>query len=1217
MRQLVQQEQLRAFMAWLPSELHNAPGMNWSLLPPDVMRYCLQSMGKGPDTLYLAMAVAAAYGAISPNSLLQLLRNLHALLNALRAVCGMEDISDLHRVELWNEFAARTQPTKTRSQQLSAYSAMSAKHYPRYLAELQSQDASVMQRYRLPPLPVGFLSSEGRAYELNTRSRDRQQVIRETLLPLVPALCELVVLRKRAMRQVLDAFHRAQQQVELGASLPLAFALNVRYPSLAPWDETWKLQQQDCPLHFWLWDRRSWVLGHQERYSQNFVKKVREAKGPYAPEQEQYFVEFDGQASELLWFGDLVEHRLLQHLSATQEGDPTLSTRLELARALGCSHGCSTGIGGLLQPDTKWLAFHARAGDLLFDPEALFRGVLYSAALGTLALISGATTGELLHISADRWVNEPEGTFQRLIPERAQAGEELLLEISPQAMTLLQEIEHGLVKAHGEVPIVAVSRQVARFDLLRPERYVFQWREHMLSRRDTEVLVLLLLHKVDVKSVDGMPIPLTLDHLCLGGNVPLEARARALKKGLGFNQTILPHLSRQTLDAYCRALYAYFDYAGSVEGALQPLTLARWMAQMLNQGYERETVNRLVSIVQHLFREASALGFIDREGAAALQGIEQIPSPQTGSASNARDDIRPHLWFSLEYKKCGKLNCSVCQEAEKRGHGPYWYAFWSKGGKQYACYIGRVINDRTIAAAFHKKVERLRVKQAAELGRGKLNEDALASLVPVLSQLVTRRVQLSETVLAAIRQAQLRQGGEGSSLPYRFQFATIIPELDPGGTLRERAVVLCFTLWNKRSWVARHPTRFSQSTIDQAHSGTYAYSEKRNTCFVQFHGNTHNALWFGDLLEHALLRKLEPEKDITAASKMRNQYARGRGFPRGCHTTRPGLLDTSDRWFAENARFGELLFEPEALHRGILYGAALALLSTLDGLEALEVLQVSADQWVEPATGARRDEQEQRGTSGVRFAQNLLPGTAHTGDARRLYPISAATKDLLDQIVQGLVDASGDIPVVQPGWLMTQRIPFLRSERYLFQSHASADGSRGILHPLDVTVLVRFVLYGTPFSPEAGTWPSTKLLRLSAPLPAMQQERKLKRLRDTLLAPLEPDLKPSSLQAYRLHLLAYLRYAGSAERAYQPETLRQWIEGLADTGTGKPFAPDAIDQRATVVRRCMVMAARLGNLDWERAQAFNSVRVQRYPDGIIRKRGPVPKDPHNPRLADR
>src|SRR5258706_431356 len=49
----------------------------------------------------------------------------------------------------------------------------------------------------------------------------------------------------------------------------------------------------------------------------------------------------------------------------------------------------------------------ARSGALLFDPESLYRGALYAAALATLALTNGSRLAELLQVSADRFRVRP------------------------------------------------------------------------------------------------------------------------------------------------------------------------------------------------------------------------------------------------------------------------------------------------------------------------------------------------------------------------------------------------------------------------------------------------------------------------------------------------------------------------------------------------------------------------------------------------------------------------------------------------------------------------------------------------------------------------------------------------------------------------------------------------------------------------------------------
>lgn len=42
--------------------------------------------------------------------------------------------------------------------------------------------------------------------------------------------------------------------------------------------------------------------------------------------------------------------------------------------------------------------------------------------------------------------------------------------------------------------------------------------------------------------------------------------------------------------------------------------------------------------------------------------------------------------YQLEGVRCGKKNCH-CVEGKQ--HGPYWYAYWTEGGKTRSQYIGK------------------------------------------------------------------------------------------------------------------------------------------------------------------------------------------------------------------------------------------------------------------------------------------------------------------------------------------------------------------------------------------------------------------------------------------------------------------------------------------------------------------------------------------------
>src|SRR2546425_8815491 len=63
------ESQLQAFFTWLPRELHNAPGIDWTKLPSRTMGYCVRTISDSPDAAVLAVAAASACGAMTNPSL--------------------------------------------------------------------------------------------------------------------------------------------------------------------------------------------------------------------------------------------------------------------------------------------------------------------------------------------------------------------------------------------------------------------------------------------------------------------------------------------------------------------------------------------------------------------------------------------------------------------------------------------------------------------------------------------------------------------------------------------------------------------------------------------------------------------------------------------------------------------------------------------------------------------------------------------------------------------------------------------------------------------------------------------------------------------------------------------------------------------------------------------------------------------------------------------
>jgi len=112
----------------------------------------------------------------------------------------------------------------------------------------------------------------------------------------------------------------------------------------------------------------------------------------------------------------------------------------------------------------------------------------------------------------------------------------------------------------------------------------------------------------------------------------IEERGREIQRLLGFNQSILAYrLDENSQRMYCRDFYSYLEFAGTVDEALRPATLARWMNHLATaripgteKGYSPNTINRMASAVRKIMKEAGKQGFIDPRVAESFAKIEGV-----------------------------------------------------------------------------------------------------------------------------------------------------------------------------------------------------------------------------------------------------------------------------------------------------------------------------------------------------------------------------------------------------------------------------------------------------------------------------------------------------------------------------------------------------------------------------------------------------------------
>jgi len=361
-------------------------------------------------------------------------------------------------------------------------------------------------------------------------------------------------------------------------------------------------------------------------------------------------------------------------------------------------------------------------------------------------------------------------------------------------------------------------------------------------------------------------------------------------------------------------------------------------------------------------------------------------------------------------------------------------------------------------------IERLGLGGAAQRAmreRRKAEADVLVPLHPFLVNLALFRKQAAEKVHREfLRVRELVRTGN-LTVPHRFSVRTTVPVLvspHPEAVsdlkVRLEEIDLPLTLWDRRSWTLAHADRYCATTIGFARGHRFSFTDANNTHYLEFRCPAADALWFGDLIAHALVKR---PKGSTALRARAARY----GFPRGVATERGGLLGPikpDATYLSLATRPGELLVDWESMYRGILYGAALAVVFLTSGARLSEVQQISMSRWRIQEVNEVRDGRR-TGRRARIYLQHLLPKGGKTEAERQLFLMSPEAVGLLKEIADGLAPTPDQIPVVYP--LLNNKAEHLRAEPYLFQWNSTGAHSKtNVLDSIDISTLLRFIFYG-------------------------------------------------------------------------------------------------------------------------------------------------------------
>ena len=287
--------------------------------------------------------------------------------------------TDRMRSELWLRYSSATNQIRL------------------WLNSLPAKEQAVYQNFALPvPDRSKLYETKKLSVQVKRHAKKNRKIATDAVVSSLPTIRAKSQLRLNRYTRVRQAYYDALKILQSGRPYTLPFS----YFYDEGEDSVKGIPPQER-YHFRIWDRRTFVLAHQDRYSASSIKAVWSKTGAYSDENNCFFLEFvraerlmDDGSPEGLWFEDLLRRKLigLGPRSGTEE---EVRAKQEYLRSWGYGDEDKadlkiqpflSGVAGLLNWPKAEAAF-------MKDAQSLAEGVLipveplYAAAMfGLLAL---------------------------------------------------------------------------------------------------------------------------------------------------------------------------------------------------------------------------------------------------------------------------------------------------------------------------------------------------------------------------------------------------------------------------------------------------------------------------------------------------------------------------------------------------------------------------------------------------------------------------------------------------------------------------------------------------------------------------------------------------------------------------------------------------------------------------------------------------------------
>ncbi|HHT7007656.1 MULTISPECIES: site-specific integrase [Bacillus cereus group] len=335
----------------------------------------------------------------------------------------------------------------------------------------------------------------------------------DAIVPLLPQIRAEGHFRRNQINRLRQAYLKACEQTKTqNEVMPLDFH----------YDEPERIGER---FYFRLWDKKSFVLNHQEQFSKGTIKAAMTRTRCYSDDNNHYFVEFikaerfkDDDEPEGLWFIKLFEYNVIGewHNNATDE-EIKLKRKLLNEWGYGKENSSENPTPfksdhkGILTPSTFVSVHKDKAKGILFDVEPLYAAATFGLLTLDICTTTGARLNELLQISNTKECIRTVKVDKKLrfsfhVVPKGRDGLEAF-NISEQTMKIIQSVGLMLKNHYGTDKIPGVEYRGIRKHLFpKPKPYFFQYHKKSFQYKTITANLRFLLHGLKFETEEGKPV---------------------------------------------------------------------------------------------------------------------------------------------------------------------------------------------------------------------------------------------------------------------------------------------------------------------------------------------------------------------------------------------------------------------------------------------------------------------------------------------------------------------------------------------------------------------------------------------------------------------------------------------------------------------------------------------------------------------------------------